>query len=616
MYLIGVTEYGAPATAPATSTGAAGPGAPRSRSTCAASAARRTSSSRSPPRSRRASSATRTRGRRTRRRLTHAAQPAAAGTSTGSVARSTVPSPGGLVMVSVPLLTSTRSDRPVRPVPPAGSAPPDPSSRTSIDELLPGDCQAHARAARGGVLDDVGQRLGDDEVRGRLDLGGEPLGRDVEVDGDGGVGDERLKPGTEPAAGERGRKDAAHEVAELVRRALGVVERLVDQRGDRIGAGRRALRELEGDEGAHQPLLCTVMDVALDAAPRLVRRGEDPRAGGDQLPLVLGVGDGGGGQLRELRQAILRAGRRREVRRAGGDRAPDASFDDDRDGDARPAPRAPSRSPRAPCPRSCRRGPGDRSGAAAPWPCRRATAPGARAAPGCCRRPRWWRSRRGRSAAGPRRGRRAAWRPRPPPRRTPPPAARRRPPVPPRAAGPSARGPPAGPAHAPGRCRSRRRRARELLKTLLAHRRELPLPGGRAEDAPEPVLDDDRDADARADAVVVARVRRPRPRAVVVEPRRPAGPQDLGDDALVVGSDLDVVPGGAGPSRLATTVYVRPSSMRSSVVASSSISLDASTATASNSRCGATPRATSSATRRRAGLLVGQLAQRAACLRA
>ena len=40
--------------------------------------------------------------------------------------------------------------------------------------------------------------------------------------------------------------------------------------------------------------------------------------------------------------------------------------------------------------------------------------------------------------------------------------------------------------------------------------------------------------------------------------------------------------------------------MRSSVVASSSISLDASTATESNSRWGATPRATSSATRRRA----------------
>ena len=43
-----------------------------------------------------------------------------------------------------------------------------------------------------------------------------------DVDGDGEVGDERLQPGAEAAAGERGGEDAADDVAQLAVGALGV----------------------------------------------------------------------------------------------------------------------------------------------------------------------------------------------------------------------------------------------------------------------------------------------------------------------------------------------------------------------------------------------------------
>jgi hypothetical protein len=45
------------------------------------------------------------------------------------------------------------------------------------------------------VFDDVGERLGDDEVAGVVDVCGQPLARDVKVDGEIQSRDERVHAG-------------------------------------------------------------------------------------------------------------------------------------------------------------------------------------------------------------------------------------------------------------------------------------------------------------------------------------------------------------------------------------------------------------------------------------
>ena len=83
--------------------------------------------------------------------------------------RTSVPCPLGLSTRSWPSSAATRSESPRRP-PPAVSivAPPLPSSLTSSIRLMPSrsTVRLHPRSVR--VLHHVRQRLGDDEVRGRL----------------------------------------------------------------------------------------------------------------------------------------------------------------------------------------------------------------------------------------------------------------------------------------------------------------------------------------------------------------------------------------------------------------------------------------------------------------
>jgi hypothetical protein len=85
------------------------------------------------------------------------------------------------------------------------------------------------------VLDGVGQRLGHDEVGGRFELRRHPLGGHVHGHRRPHARHQRLDRGAEPAA-ERRREDPVGELAKLLVRPLGMLERVVDEL-DRRPAG-------------------------------------------------------------------------------------------------------------------------------------------------------------------------------------------------------------------------------------------------------------------------------------------------------------------------------------------------------------------------------------------
>ena len=100
-------------------------------------------------------------------------------------------------------------------------------------------------------------------------------------------------------------------------------------------SSERPLRELQRDDRVHEPLLRAVVQVAHDAAARLVARGEQARARGGELVAAVGVGDRGVEQLGELRHALLGVGGRRLLAApARRDHAPQPAVDDDRRPDA------------------------------------------------------------------------------------------------------------------------------------------------------------------------------------------------------------------------------------------------------------------------------------------
>ena len=236
----------------------------------------------------------------------------ASGSSTASV----VPAPGGLAMLD-------RAADGLDAVEQAGD--PGPALRVGAADAVVANLQperaaidpAADRGAGGaGVLDDVRQRLGDDEVGGRLERRGQPLGGTSTSTGRAKRLDDRLDAGAEAAAAERRGQDAAREVAQLGGRALGVLERLVDERG---APGRRRRRappgELERDDGVHEPLLRAVVDVALEPPARLVGGRDDRARDAVSSRAVLGVRDRGRDEVGELREAVLGPWRQRAVGR-------------------------------------------------------------------------------------------------------------------------------------------------------------------------------------------------------------------------------------------------------------------------------------------------------------
>ena len=126
------------------------------------------------------------------------------------------------------------------------------------------------------------------------------------------------------------REDAVGQFAQLVRRCAR------RDRAPRRSAARSDRRWLHACCASlsvmivlTQPLLRAVMDVAYDAAARLVGRGQDPRAGGDELRACSRR------WRSRWRASSANCARRSSARRAagrpalpaGGEHAPDASFD-------------------------------------------------------------------------------------------------------------------------------------------------------------------------------------------------------------------------------------------------------------------------------------------------
>ena len=128
---------------------------------------------------------------------------------------------------------------------------------------------------RRGVLDDVRQRLRDEEVGGELDGVGQPLAdRSLDRDGQRRPPRERLDRRLEPLLAEERRVDPAGELAQLGDRLLDLVLRAREH--VRVGRVAARGREPERDGERDEPLLRAVVEVALDPPPLGVGRGDDP----------------------------------------------------------------------------------------------------------------------------------------------------------------------------------------------------------------------------------------------------------------------------------------------------------------------------------------------------
>ena len=174
-----------------------------------------------------------------------------------------------------------------------------------------------------GVLDDVGERLGDHEVGGRLDrlAAAGRAGSSASSTSIGARPASASSAGAEAAVGQDRGVDAARELAQLGERErellLGAVEQLVGPVGVLV---QLALGEPQRQRERDEPLLGAVVQVALQP-PALLRAGlDDPGARGAQLldagaqlglqALVLHR-EAGGGRDRAQQLGVLAAASRR-----------------------------------------------------------------------------------------------------------------------------------------------------------------------------------------------------------------------------------------------------------------------------------------------------------------
>jgi hypothetical protein len=83
--------------------------------------------------------------------------------------------------------------------------------------------------------------------------------------------------------------EAVRQLARFVEPALGVLERLGDERRDLPALVERLQGEPERDDRVREPLLGAVVKVPPDAPARLVAGGDDPRSRAGELCVQLGV---------------------------------------------------------------------------------------------------------------------------------------------------------------------------------------------------------------------------------------------------------------------------------------------------------------------------------------
>jgi integrase len=186
------------------------------------------------------------------------------------------------------------------------------------------DARRDGGASGASVLGDVGERLGDDEVRGRLDGRGEPPHRHPVLDRHRHPRSQRAHSCAQPALGQDRWQDAVRQLAQLVGRVLGVVECLGhERRGSILLVLERAVRQFERDDRVHEPLLRTVVQIANHPPALLIGRRHDPRPGRRHLVPRFGVRDRRRDELGEVPQARLGIHRERlGVRRVDGEGTP------------------------------------------------------------------------------------------------------------------------------------------------------------------------------------------------------------------------------------------------------------------------------------------------------
>ena len=197
------------------------------------------------------------------------------------------------------------------------------------------DAHADLRALRTGVLDDVRQRLGHDEVGGRLHHGRQPADRHIGGDRQRHPRHEHLHARAQAAGPERRGQDPLRQVAQLVVRPSRVFERLGQERlRSLVTLLMRPRRELQRDDRVHESLLRPVVEVTDDTPALLVGGRHDARAGRGDLRAAVGVRDRRGDEIGEAGEPPLGARRQRLGALRRGDDAPKTVLDDDRGADA------------------------------------------------------------------------------------------------------------------------------------------------------------------------------------------------------------------------------------------------------------------------------------------
>ena len=178
----------------------------------------------------------------------------------------TVGPPAGLSTTIVPSNAASRFATPARPEPCRVRAAPPVVADDEVQHLavVP---DPHPGAGRVGVLDRVGQALGDREVRRRLDRRRQRRRVHGHRDRQRDRQRERLEAAGQPAVGQGRRVDAAHHRAQVLQCAHRRLPGLAQQRRGGLGVGAHQLLgqpDVHADRG--DPGLGAVVQVALDPA--------------------------------------------------------------------------------------------------------------------------------------------------------------------------------------------------------------------------------------------------------------------------------------------------------------------------------------------------------------